>query len=164
MKKHVKDVHSDSHEYKCTNCDYTTKNERYLKGHIKRGTCNNNPGEWHSCDICIYKTKVEIALKYHKDRVHKSSKWTRKHCNQCDKTLCDDKSLKQHLEIHMAKADRPTYNCDIIECESKFNYISSLKFHKKVHQKRMMMMAKSEDVIQKEEQKPKGLMFDFLIK
>nr|XP_006112746.1 zinc finger protein 142 [Pelodiscus sinensis] len=114
---HVKG-HGGTRVYKCSDCDYTTKNKQKITWHIRIHT-GEKP---YKCHLCKYACADPSRLKYHM-RIHKEER----------KYLCPDCGYKckwvNQLKYHMTKHTGPKpYQCD--ECEYCTNRADALRIHK----------------------------------
>ncbi|XP_010155583.1 PREDICTED: LOW QUALITY PROTEIN: zinc finger protein 142, partial [Eurypyga helias] len=106
--QHVKG-HGAIRVYKCSDCEYTTKNRQKITWHIRIHT-GEKP---YKCHLCKYACADPSRLKYHM-RIHKEER----------KYLCPDCGYKckwvNQLKYHMTKhTGLKPYRCD--ECEYRTN-------------------------------------------
>ncbi|PKU46558.1 hypothetical protein llap_3115 [Limosa lapponica baueri] len=110
--------HGGTRVYKCSDCEYTTKNRQKITWHIRIHT-GEKP---YKCHLCKYACADPSRLKYHM-RIHKEER----------KYLCPDCGYKckwvNQLKYHMTKhTGLKPYRCD--ECEYRTNRADALRVHK----------------------------------
>ena len=96
-----------TNEYKCSVCDYSSKDHSGLKSHISHRHSNNDPDK--RCRICKkYYKKSEII--FHKEEMHTK-------CDICDINLGSSRNLAKHMKIHSTNKD---IECEV--CGKLFHY------------------------------------------
>lgn len=121
LKAHQR-IHSDSRDFKCTQCDRAFKSASELNSHAGTHTGEKR----HRCAECgksFYKTSY---LNVHYRTVHVGEK--RHRCTECGKKFSNSSNLTCHYRIH--SGEKP-YTCKI--CGAAFNQSSALVRHSKQH-------------------------------
>uniref|UniRef100_A0A4W3I0P4 Zinc finger protein 142 n=1 Tax=Callorhinchus milii TaxID=7868 RepID=A0A4W3I0P4_CALMI len=110
--------HGGTRLYKCTDCDYTTRNRQKITWHSRIHT-GEKP---YKCRVCSYACADPSRLKYHM-RIHQDE---RKYlCPECGYKCKWINQLKYHMTKHTGA--KP-YRCD--ECEYCTNRADALRTHK----------------------------------
>jgi len=80
------------------------------------------------CDLCLKFQSSKAALKQHMRRIHTKGPLVPIQCNQCEKILRDEHTLKCHIKaVHAPKK----FSCD--KCSKSFSSVGILNAHVKVH-------------------------------
>ena len=104
-------------KYKCEQCDYETKQSRYLRNHVE----SVHEGVRYPCNQCDYKATREDSLKQHKEYKHEGVRYS---CDECGYKATTTGSLQRHVEsIH----EGLRYPCD--QCDHKATSKAYLKKH-----------------------------------
>jgi KRAB domain-containing zinc finger protein len=90
IKQHLMATHSDKN-FKCNECDFTTKTKKCLNTHKKRIHSNLKP---FSCQICDKKFKAKFEVQRHHQAVHKTDKDF--DCKTCGKMFGTRQILRHH--------------------------------------------------------------------
>ena len=129
----------------CTKCDYKTRNNNYLKGHMQSHLILPN-----KCRECVKMFKTEQELQNHIKVSHKKEK-EQFNCNKCEKTFTTHIALKQHAQTKHEPSSRipvghqtwarqqntqqiqRSFCCP--ECFADFRNEPDLRVHMKTHDK-----------------------------
>ena len=111
---------NQGHVYQCSECNFTTYNERNLDNHFR---CKHME-RLFKCKMCTKTFSKRLALLHHVKGSH-SEPVT---CKICNKTLKSDIYLKQHMLLH--KDDSEKYKC------SQCDYMSISKNRVEIHFKK----------------------------
>ena len=90
-------------EYKCLECDVSTRSTYRLSKHMI-AEHNQDPTNKYSCNLCDYTASFihKGIIKRHKDAVHKNDEAL--NCEHCNKEVKNTKSLK--AESHMKQKNK----------------------------------------------------------
>lgn len=125
LNAHLKGVHSDSTDFKCTICDKGFKGKSNLQSHI---TTFHMKELRYKCLHCDEQFIHSMARRSHTDRVHLNFK--RYSCKICPSKFFESNGLKMHVMRHHTGERK--YHCDI--CCKSFLNISIYNYHiKAVH-------------------------------
>ena len=110
--------------FRCTACDFETKQKSYLSRHTKLlHEPNADPSKVLTCAKCEYETKKKMCMTRHKNAQHANEK--RFACN-----LCDFKSFyKHHVKQHITHNHKDTKTTEVRklkcpECQKDIAHIS----------------------------------------
>jgi len=82
------------------------------------------------CEICLKPQSSTAGLKQHIRRIHKKVPLVPIQCNQCEKLLRDEHTLKCHIKaVHGSR----NYSCPYDECKKSFSAIGILNAHLRTH-------------------------------
>lgn len=110
--------------YQCPECiEFKSSNWNNLAGHLWRSHIIDM--ELHSCDLCSYKTPSLSNLANQHRGIHGDDRPFL--CDNCGKGFKTTKQLRNHRDLHKAKAKEPL-KCD--ECRRDFTNTRLLKLHK----------------------------------
>ena len=97
--KHLESIHFKL-EYKCNHCQVTFGRLDSFRVHLV-SKHEENKNDLHRCDRCHYSTRRKDAMLRHMKQTHER---VRLHCEFCDYSSVDIRSLKGHVEkIHPNK-------------------------------------------------------------
>ena len=148
LKKHIEAVHLNlKHEkprekkWICTQCDYKTGRERYLKEHIM---CKHDNIKPFVCTYegCKFASASGSSLKKHIDNVHLKIKDNL--CDQCDFTAFS----KNLLRLHVASKHGSTkpFICSYVDCDYATVYPGAIRNHtNRVHLKLKPLLCEREN-------------------
>jgi len=82
------------------------------------------------CEVCMKPQSSSAGLKQHMRRIHKKVPLVPIQCNQCEKLLRDEHTLKCHMKaVHGSK----NYSCPYEGCNKSFSQSGILNAHLKTH-------------------------------
>ncbi|XP_044252810.1 zinc finger protein 711-like [Tribolium madens] len=94
--------------FKCTNCDYTSRDSRDLRRHVISKHTQDSEIEWLKCKHCPFKSKHKYNLKKHMVQKHDPN--FRYSCQ-----FCDYKSkMNYHLQRHLKRQHESKKNSDLL--------------------------------------------------
>ena len=99
--------------FKCNVCDWETRFEPALKGHIKR-MHSKDQGNKIFCPKCGFKTDSKATLNIHdrmshpKDKRKRSKATVCSQCSKCDLTVVDEERLNIHIKADHNEGDNET--------------------------------------------------------
>lgn len=127
LKIHMMKSHINDKTFTCEECPKKFLTQNSLAAHIKRTHTNDRP---FGCSICSKRFTTKDYLSEHSRRVHLGQKPYS--CNECTQTFSRKEYLMNHERSHKG-LEIEKFACD--KCSKKFLHISSLNWHKLIHNK-----------------------------
>ncbi|KAJ8909564.1 hypothetical protein NQ315_015554 [Exocentrus adspersus] len=116
--------------HKCELCDFMTKEQNDLNGHMLIHVC---PPEikYYKCDFCDYQAKQKYHLKRHM-LVHKDAAGMERYkCQFCDYESRRKKNWANHMLVHKDTSEIKWHKCDL--CDYKAKHRNNLRNHVLIH-------------------------------
>jgi len=121
LKRHIRNVHTNSNKFTCDYCEYKTNNSRNLKRH----TDHSHLGICFQCPTCDAMLASKSSLFIHSQKHKDDRPWICSDCGDCFK-------WKKNLEAHMDnKHGVETLQCP--HCPKTFKSHNSLEYHMRFH-------------------------------
>ena len=130
---------------KCGQCEYESKNRRYLQRHIQITHTNNvSHDRILKCDHCEYETTDAANMRSHCRKIHKEFEsecikklkpkldYLKLSCKSCDYKTLTEKFLERHEKLNHSEHSVPTH--DIWQCkfcEYQTAKRSNMMFHRR---------------------------------
>ena len=103
-------------QFRCNDCDYSTKHKATMKRHIKRKKEKPQSiiGKFQ-CNECEYSSNKKSNLKFHSESVHLGL--SRFFCKHCDYKCYGKFHMRHHMESKHGKIDGQILRIGCVKCE-----------------------------------------------